>query len=195
MVTLEVEDITTDVQRDEQIIITTSDNHKTNQNTEPHRSSTENIRDAHINLFCETRDQYRGQSAANTLVTSTLTSNPGEPQTIFTSESPKANNDHEPCKTADHHVPRRIGEQVHPTSRPMTSKYTEYGVQPPQKEPYDMDDRSVRAEVGAMADAEKAICSAILLGKVDATGSYNVNGHAASIEELQEQLGNLRDRN
>ena len=155
VVTLEVEDITTDVQRDEQIIITTSDNHKTNQNTEPHRSSTENIRDAHINLFCETRDQYRGQSAANTLVTSTLTSNPGEPQTIFTSESPKANKDHEPCKTADHHVPRRIGEQVHPTSRPMTSKYTEYGVQPPQKEPYDMDDRSVRAEVGAMADAKR----------------------------------------
>ena len=181
--------------QDEQIIITTSDNHKTNQNTEPHQSSTENPGDAHINLFCETRDLYRGQSAANTLVTSTLTSNPGVPQTTLTSGSPKANNDHGPCKTVDHHVPRRIGEQVHLTSRPMTSKYTEYGVQPPQKELYDMDDRNVRAEVRATADAEKAICSAILLGKVDATGSYNVNGHAASIEELQERLGNLRDRN
>jgi hypothetical protein len=77
----------------------------------------------------------------------------------------------------------------------MPSKNAEYGVQPPQKEPHDKDDRNIRAEVGATADAERAICSAILLGKVDATGSYNVNGHVVSIEELQEQLGNLRDRN
>ena len=75
----------------------------------------------------------------------------------------------------------------------MTSKYTEYNIQPPQKEPYDMDDRNTRAEVRTAADTEKTICSAILLGKVDATGSYNVDGHAASIEELQEQLGNLPD--
>ena len=121
VVTLEVEDLTTDIQRDKQLNITTSDDHKTNRNTEPHQSSTKNTRDAHIDLFCETRDQCKGQSAANTSVTATLASNPGGPQTIFTSESPEANNDHEPCKAIDYHVPRRIGEQVHPTSQPMTS--------------------------------------------------------------------------
>ena len=114
--------------------------------------------------------------------------------TISTPENPKANNDQKPCETVGHHAPQQIGEQVHLASRPMTSKYTEYSVQPPQKEPYDMDDRNVRAEVRTTADAEKTICSAILLGKVDATGSYNVDGHAASIEELQERLRNLRDQ-
>ena len=157
-----------DVQRDKQLNIAMNDNRKTDRNTEPHQLSTENTRDAHTDLFCGTCDH--------------------------TFESTEANDGHEPCKAENCYVPRRIGEQVHLTSRPMTSKYTEYGAQPPQKEPYDMDDRNVRAEVRATADAEKAICSAILLGKVDATGSYNVNGHVASIEELQEQLGNLRDR-
>ena len=248
VVTLEVEDITTDVQRDEQA---TSDNHKTNQNAKTHQSSTENPIDTHT-----THDLYRGQSAANKSITSTPTSNPvvepkntestydgstpqpntsrrkpnslwdlsgalaelarritdivpipgiGTPQhppdiskmdigTISTPENPKANNDQKPCETVDCHVPQRIDEQAHLASRPMTSKYTEYNIQPPQKEPHDMDDRNTRAEVRTAADTEKTICSAILLGKVDATGSYNVDGHAASIEELQEQLGNLRDR-
>ena len=77
----------------------------------------------------------------------------------------------------------------------MTSGNAEYGIQLPQEEPHDRVSRNIQTEVGAATDTEMAICSTILLGKVDATGSYNVNGHAASIEELQEQLGNLRDRN
>ena len=244
VVILEVEDIPTDVQRDEQAM---DDNHKT------HQTSTENPMDAHT-----TGDLYRGQSIANKSVTSTMTSNPivepnntglthtestpkpstsrrkpnslwdstgalaelarrvsgvaqipgiDAPQTppdtskmdmgaVSTPENPKANNgsNQGPCKTADHHVPQQIGEQVHLASWHMTSKYTEYNAQPPQKNPYDMDNRSIRVEVRTAADPEKAICSAIMLGKVDATGSYNVDGHAASIEELQERLRNLRDQ-
>ena len=77
----------------------------------------------------------------------------------------------------------------------MTSGNAEYGVQPPPKEPHDKVSRNIQTKIGATANTEMAICSTILLGKVDAAGSYNVNGHVMSIEELQEQLGNLRDRN
>ena len=76
----------------------------------------------------------------------------------------------------------------------MTSENAEYGIQPPQKEPHDKASRNIQTKIGATANTEMAICSTILLGKVDATGSYNVDGHAVSIEELQEQLGNSRDR-
>ena len=54
-----------------------------------------------------------------------------------------------------------------------------------------MGNRNIRVEVRTAADPEKAICEAIMLGKVDATGSYNVDGHAESIEDLQERLRNL----
>ena len=54
---------------------------------------------------------------------------------------------------------------------------------------------NIQVEAGATANTEMAICSTILLGKVDAAGSYNVNGHVVSIEELQQQLRNSRDRN
>ena len=55
-----------------------------------------------------------------------------------------------------------------------------------------MDNRNIRVEVRTATDPEKAICEAIMLGKVDATGSYNVDGHAESIEDLQERLRDLQ---
>ena len=57
---------------------------------------------------------------------------------------------------------------------------------------YDTDNRNIRVEVKTAADPERAICDAIMLGKVDATGSYNVDGHAESIEDLQERLRDLQ---
>ena len=72
-----------------------------------------------------------------------------------------------------------------------TMNRVKYDVQPPQENLYDMNNRNIRVEVRTAADPEKAICEAIMLGKVDATGSYNVDGHAESIEELQERLRDL----
>ena len=74
----------------------------------------------------------------------------------------------------------------------MASKGAEYNAQPPRENLYDMDARNIRIEVRTAADPEKAIYEAILLGKVDATGSYNVDGHAESIEDLQERLRDLQ---
>ena len=47
-------------------------------------------------------------------------------------------------------------------------------------------------EIKTAADPERVICEAIMLGKVDAIGSYNVDGHAESIEDLQERLRDLQ---
>ena len=108
--------------------------------------------------------------------------------------NPRTNNrsTQEPCETTDHHVPRQISEQVQLAGWQMASKGAEYNAQPPRENLYDMDARNIRIEVRTAADPEKAICEAILLGKVDATGSYNVDGHAESIEDLQERLRDLQ---
>ena len=74
----------------------------------------------------------------------------------------------------------------------MASKCAEYSAQTPREDLYGANARNVRIEVRTAADPEKAICEAIMLGKVDATGSYNVDGHAESIEDLQERLRDLQ---
>ena len=109
-------------------------------------------------------------------------------------ENPKTNNGtkQEPRGATDRHIPRQIGGQVQLASWQTTSKYVEYNAQPPRENLYDTDNRNIRVEVRTAADPERAICDAIMLGKVDATGSYNVDGHAESIEDLQERLRDLQ---
>ena len=109
-------------------------------------------------------------------------------------ENPRADNGtrQEPCGATDRHVPRQTGEQVQLAGRQTTSEYAEYNAQPPRKNFYDTENRNIRVEVRTAADPEKAIYEAILLGKVDATGSYNVDGHAESIEDLQKRLRDLQ---
>jgi hypothetical protein len=166
---LAVEDMTVNAQGDKQLDTTKNDDRKTNQDAETRQSSTISTRDAYTDPFRGTCD--------------------------YTFGDPKTSGGHKHYGAADCCVPRRIGEHVRPASRPMTSGNAEYDIQLPPEGPYDRGSRNVQTDVGAATDTEMAICSTILLGKVDATGSYNVDGHAVSIEELQEQLGNLRDRN
>ena len=109
-------------------------------------------------------------------------------------ENPRANNGarQKPCGTTDRHALRQIGEQVQLAGWQTTSEYTEYNAQPPRGNFYDTENRNIRVEVRTAADPEKAICEAIMLGKVDAIGSYNVDGHAESIEDLQKRLRDLQ---
>ena len=115
-------------------------------------------------------------------------------ETASAPENSRTNNgsEREPRGTTDRHVPRQISEQVQLTGGQMASKCAEYNAQPPHENLYGANARNVRIEVRTAADPEKAICEAILLGKVDATGSYNVDGHAESIEDLQERLRDLQ---
>ena len=108
-------------------------------------------------------------------------------------ESPGDNNGtgQEPRETMDRHVPQQVDKRAQFMGWQTTTNHVKYDAQPPQENPYDMDNRNIRVEVRTAADPEKAICEAIMLGKVDATGSYNVDGHAESIEELQERLRDL----
>ena len=116
------------------------------------------------------------------------------PETTPAPENSRTNNGskREPRGTTDRHVPRQISEQVQLAGRQMASKCAEYNAQPPREDLYDANARNIRIEVRTAADPEKAICEAILFGKVDATGSYNVDGHAESIEDLQERLRDLQ---
>ena len=91
-----------------------------------------------------------------------------------------------PRGAADRHIPRQIGGRIQ-----LASWQTKYDAQNPRVNSYDTDNRNIRVEVRTAADPERAICDAIMLGKVDATGSYNVDGHAESIEDLQERLRDL----
>ena len=109
-------------------------------------------------------------------------------------ENPRANDGtkQEPRGTTDHHVLQQIDERAQLAGWQTTSKYVKYNAQPPRENSYDTDNRNIRVEVRTAADPEKAICEAIMLGKVDAIGSYNVDGHAESIEDLQERLRDLQ---
>ena len=169
IITLAVEDMAVNMQRGKQIIFAANDNHKANQNAAPHQPPTENNGETYTDLSYRTYDH--------------------------TFEGPRADGDRELYEATNGYIPHRISEQTHTTTQLLALGDAAYGDRSPQREPRTEVDHDVHAETGTTSDAEKAIISAILLGKVDATGSYNVNGHAASIEDLQEQLRNLRDRN
>ena len=169
IVTMAVEDMAANMQRDKQLNFATNDNHKTNRNAAPHQSPNKNSGETHTD--------------------------PSRRACNHTFGGPETGGDHELCGATNGYVPRRIDEQAYPTAQLMAPGGAEYGDQSPQKEPRAEVNCNVRMETDATADAERAIVSAILLGQVNAKGSYNVNGHAASIEDLQERLGNLRDRN
>ena len=251
MITLEVEDIPTDAQRDKR---TRDDGHETNQPSTENPADVQAIGDRHRGepgLIGPSPDTL-GEPIANRSVTLKGASNPtaehnntglthaksnpkpsrkssslwdsigaltalarevsgaaqtrGDdvPQTppstsktgtgaASAPENPKDNGGtrREPRETMDCHVLQQIDERAQLTGWQTTSKYVKYDAQPPREDSYDMDNRNIRVEVRTAADPEKAICEAIMLGKVDATGSYNVDGHAESIEELQRRLRDL----
>lgn len=97
------------------------------------------------------------------------------------------------------HPPRQSTELHRPPagSQEDTHDDTFYDTRFPPEMPHGKNNPGTSsAEIRATANAEIAtICSTILLGKLDADGSYNVNGQVMSIQELQNQLGKLQDRN
>ena len=103
---------------------------------------------------------------------------------------------HEPCGATSYYVHRQTDEQIHPTGLTMAPEVMKRDTRFPPKTPHDKNNRDTSAEIRTTANAEIAnICSTILLGKVNAAGSFNVNGQVMSIQELQKQIGNLQDRN
>ena len=112
-------------------------------------------------------------------------------------ESPKANDDHEPCEAASNYVPRRTNELMHHTDLPMISKVMMRDMRFLPETPIDKTKhRNTPAEIGVTTNAEIAtICRTILQGKPNVDSSYNVNGQVMLLQELQRQIGNLQDRN
>ena len=96
---------------------------------------------------------------------------------------------HPPCQnTEPYRPPAEFQEDTHDNMF--------YDTRSPPETPHGKNNYDTpSAEIRAMANAEMStIISTILLGPLNADGSYNVNGQVMSIEELQDQLGNLQDR-
>ena len=105
--------------------------------------------------------------------------------------APESPGDNSGTRQVPHKIADHVLQQIDKfTGRQTMSNHAKYDAQPPRENYYDIENRNIRIEVKTATDPEKAICEAIVLGKVDTTGSYNVDGHAESIEELQ---GRLRD--
>ena len=112
-------------------------------------------------------------------------------------ESPKANDDHEPCEAASNYVPRRTNEQTHHAGLPTISKIMKHDMRLPPETTIDKTKHhNTPAELIATANAKIAtICRTILQGKPNNDGTYNVNEQVMSLQELQGQIGDLQDRN
>ena len=112
-------------------------------------------------------------------------------------ESPKANDDHEPCKAASNYVPQRTNTQTHHTGSLTTSKVMRHDIRlPPEATTDKTTYRNIPAKLRATANAKLAtICCTALQGKPNVDGTYNVNGQVMLLQELQKQIRHLEHRN